>query len=120
MLGDLIPTSEEYAIRGFEKEGEDKCKDDNGHNICSVYRFTITNTANVSQKLVINMTPTLNTFHNLKFMLYEVGGNTKNKKGSTFSLTVNDKTSINLDNDLTLTPNESKTYEIVYYILNLY
>ena len=119
MLGELIPTSEGYAIRGFEREGEDKCKDDNGHNICSVYRFTITNTANVSQKLVINMTPTLNTFHNLKFMLYEVNGETKNKKGNTFNLEFDNKTPITLEDNLTLNPNGSKTYELVYYILNL-
>ena len=119
MLGDLIPTSEEYAIRGFERGGEDKCKDDNGHNICSVYRFTISNTANVSQKLVINMTPTLNTFHNLKFMLYEIEGNTKNKKGNTFNLEFDNKTPITLEDNLTLNPNGSKTYELVYYILNL-
>lgn len=118
MLKDLIPSSEEFAIRGYEIE-ENKCKDDNGYNICSVYRFTITNNADITQKLIVDMTPTLNTFHNLKFMLYEVDGNTKNKKGDTFSLTVNDKTTINLDNDLILNPNKSKTYELVYYILNL-
>lgn len=114
MLGDLIPLNE----ADVEKAYNNKCKDDNNYNVCSIYRFTISNTADVTQKLVINMIPTLNSFHNLKYYLYEINNGTSNKVKEKQPLTYDNKTPITLFNNLNLDNGSSKTYELVFYINN--
>ena len=114
MLGDLIPLNE----TDIEKAYNNKCKDSNNYNVCSIYRFTISNTADVTQKLVINMIPTLNSFHNLKYNLYEINNDVSNKVKEKQSLTYDNKTPITLFNDLKLDNGSSKTYELVFYINN--
>lgn len=114
MLGDLIPINE----TDIETAYNNKCKDSNNYNVCSIYRFTISNTADVTQKLVINMIPTLNSFHNLKYYLYEINNGTSNKVKEKQPLTYDNKTPITLFNNLNLDNGSSKTYELVFYINN--
>ena len=114
MLGELIPINE----IDIETAYNNKCKDSNNYNVCSIYRFTISNTADVTQKLVINMIPTLNSFHNLKYNLYEINNEVSNKVKEKQSLTYNNKTPITVFNDLKLDNGSSKTYELVFYINN--
>ena len=71
MLGDLIPINED----DLEKAYNNKCKDNLGYNVCSIYQFTITNTGNVTQDIIINLHPKVNGFANLKFNLYDVTNN---------------------------------------------
>ena len=119
MLGDLIPINEDKIEYAYNREGNLKCKDDNGNNVCSIYQFTITNTGNVSQKLIIDLYPKVNGFTNLKFSLYD---KTNNKPVITKrELTYLSEEPINLVKNLTLNTtnnNKSNTYEIVFYIKN--
>ena len=114
MLGELIPINEKDLVTAYNN----KCKDNKGYNVCSIYQFTITNTGNVVQDIIINMHPKANGFTNLKFNLYDITNNVP--LISNESLTLNSETLIPLVNDLTLDTNNNKsnTYELVFYIKN--
>ena len=49
MLGNLIPINVSDINKAYTREDNLKCKDDKGNNVCSIYNFTITNNADVSQ-----------------------------------------------------------------------
>ena len=118
MFGDLIPIDEDKVEFAYKRDGNLKCKDDKGYNVCSIYQFTISNTGNVVQDLVIDLFPLKNDFHNLKFYLYDI---TNNKPLiSKQELVYNSDESINLVNNLKLNTsnNINNTYELVFYILN--
>jgi len=70
---DLIPISP--ALEGFNEGvvGIDpaKCKDVNGNNICSVYQFTVSNTATVSQRIFGTIVPKTNEFTNLRLAVFK-------------------------------------------------
>ena len=74
LKNNLIPvdaTKVEFN-EGFVGITEDKCKDLNGNNICSVYQFTVENpsTNTVAQRIYGNITPKTNTFTNIKINPY--------------------------------------------------
>ena len=118
MLGDLIPIDEDKVEYAYNREDNLKCKDDKGYNVCSIYQFTITNTGNVTQDIIINMHPKVNGFTNLKFNLYDITNNEQIVFNQ--ELKLNSEEPINLENDLKLntTNNKSNTYELVFYIKN--
>lgn len=70
---DLIPIAP--SLEGFNEGvvgiAEDKCKDANGNNICSVYQFTISNTATVSQRVFGTIVPKTNDFTNLRLAVFK-------------------------------------------------
>ena len=125
MRQELIPAKESIAKQAYAIEGDKKCIDSNGYSACSMYEFNIKNKANVSQELVIDMIPTVNTFTNLHFMLYEIddeGNSTelinsqKLDKLTEEIIQSNNIPSYNLRNKLVLNPNNDKTYQVVFYI----
>ena len=78
VVQELIPSAYNYVVRSYEspKEGKDVCIDDNDQEICSVYQFTVKNNAD-AVNLEMYLRVGLNEFDNLKYMLYEINGNTK-------------------------------------------
>ena len=71
---DLIPVASEneYFSRypGISASGDHSCLDDLGNQICSIYEFTITNTASVTQTIYVSFVPSENTFDNLYFAAF--------------------------------------------------
>ncbi len=70
----LIPVASENAnfarYPGVAASGEHSCLDDKSNEICSVYEFTVTNTASVAQTIYVSFDPVANTFDNLYFAAF--------------------------------------------------
>ena len=106
---DLIPINESDLDKAYNKDGEEKCKDDLGYNVCSIYQFTIYNNSDVSQSLIIDLIPKANSFHNLKFNLKDV---TNNKEiMNNVKLTYLSEGEINLLKNITLNGKSNNIYE---------
>ena len=71
---ELVPVASEspYFARypGIAASGEHSCLDDVGNQICSIYEFTITNTASVAQTIYVSFVPSENTFDNMYFAAF--------------------------------------------------
>ena len=68
---DLIPVaaqSEFFSM--YPGTGASGCVDDVGNEICSVYEFTVTNTASVTQTIYVSFVPSENTFDNMYFAAF--------------------------------------------------
>ena len=116
MRSDLIPINEEDLVKAYNKTGDEKCKDDKGYSVCSIYQFTITNNSDVSQSLIIDLIPKANSFHNLKFNLKDI---TNNKEiMNNVKLIYLSEGEINLLKNITLNNNSNNTYELTFYIEN--
>jgi hypothetical protein len=63
---DTIATDYRYA-----GAGANDCRDANGNSICSVYSFTVTNPANVSQTIYPSFKVKSNGFGNLKYAVFK-------------------------------------------------
>ena len=63
---DTLATDYRYA-----GAGQYDCRDANGNNICSVYSFTVTNPANVSQTIYPTFKVKTNGFGNLKYAVFK-------------------------------------------------
>ena len=117
MLGNLIPINVGDVDKAYTRENDLKCRDDNGYNVCSIYNFTITNNIDVSQNIIIDLYPVVNSFYNLRFNLYDITNNElliSNKE-----LKHDDNTNITLESlMLNNSNNKSNTYELVFYIEN--
>lgn len=74
-------TSAAFALKGYSDTtggnykyagaGQYDCRDANGNNICSVYSFTVTNPANVSQTIYPSFKVKTNGFSNLKYAVFK-------------------------------------------------
>ena len=99
MAANLVPVAaqNQYFARypGDAASGEHSCLDDVGNQICSVYEFTVTNTASVAQTIYVNFIPTENTLDNMYFAAFKTTIASANYdvatgstgSGSTFALT---------------------------------
>ena len=70
----LIPVAAEDQFfpryPGVAASGEHSCLDDKNNEICSVYEFTITNTASIAQTIYVSFDPVTNSFANLYFAAF--------------------------------------------------
>ena len=127
MRNNLIPVMgtdvDDFAMKnslnGFTNN--DICVYTNEYNACSLYEFTITNNANVTQELMLTLNPSPNQYANLYYMMYEgeqetLTTSSKVVKSSTH---IDGNNASTMANNIILKPNESKTYTVVFYILNL-
>ena len=97
MRQELIPASIDNVIKAYTREDtQNKCLDSRGSSACSVYRFSIKNTSDISQKLQMTLNPTANTFTNLKFLLYEITKEKNNQLMNTTDLIKDSLTAISL------------------------
>lgn len=95
----LVPVAAEnqYFSRypGTAASGDHSCLDDYGNEICSVYEFTVTNSASVAQTIYASFIPSENTFDNLYFAAFNTTAasadytvaTASSGAGSTFTLT---------------------------------
>lgn len=63
-------TTETITYR-YAGAGQFDCRDSNGNNICSVYSFTVTNPANVSQTIYPTFKVKTNGFTSLKYAVFK-------------------------------------------------
>lgn len=129
MKDNLIPAVEQdvpkFAMKNSYNDekytDDDICKFTDEYNACSLYEFTIENTIDAAQSLAVSMTPTLNQYNNLYFILYK--GKANELKENSEVIEHNRKIeqdTINFSNlNLVLKGNTSETYTIVFYIKNL-
>jgi len=71
----LVPVAAEEKASAFKRypgiTGDD-CIDDVGNAICSTFEFTVGNpSGNPAQRVYATLTPTQNSFHNLKFAIFK-------------------------------------------------
>jgi len=67
----LVPVESEHkAFRYYPGTSASGCIDDVGNEICSVYEFTVTNTASVAQTIYVSFVPSQNTFDNMYFAAF--------------------------------------------------
>ena len=142
----LIPVASEDAnfarYPGVAASGAHSCLDDRDNEICSVYEFTITNTASIAQTIYVSFDPVSNDFDNLYFAAFNTTVASANFQvatgasgsGSSFALTAQTNsgnatighqatklangTSTNAMSGLTTTlnPNASVTYTILVWL----
>ena len=144
---ELIPSAYNYVVKSYEEPipgTRERCRDDHnvtdangvsGYQICSVYEFNIENTADAVE-LEMYLKIGLNEFTNLKYMLYEVNGNSRtNIYSSLDSMASNTELSYPIgtreagervslagydeDNNIvkySMPANSSKTFELVMYL----
>ena len=77
----LIPATNEVVKKAYERvtvfdkdndeDTTNKCIDDNGKEVCSVYRFTVSNDGE-DRDITASIKVGLNEFTNLRYMVYEV------------------------------------------------
>ena len=117
MRKELIPSSLDNVNTAYTREDINNiCLDKYGYSACSIYKFKVKNIGDISQNIQMTLNPTANSFTNLKFLLFELKDNKKDKLMNTTDLIKGNYDSINLYKNYTLKPNEEKTYEIVFYI----
>lgn len=120
MRSGLIPSSRENVLKGISKEN-DKCIDIYDENMCSIYEFTIINDSDITQVFSLNMTPSINTYGNFHYMLFENNINDLSEDTIPVSESSDPLTETAITfNDLTkkININESVTYTLVFYIKN--
>lgn len=100
--------------------GSDKCTDDNGNNICSVYQVTVKNDNTNNVDAYFSIKPSTNTFESLNYAVFE---GTPSEWSVTGDIPKIAKTAITGTNKVELTalnhlmtPAEEKTYTIVLWI----
>lgn len=116
----LIPASIDVVLNTYKStDTENKCLDMNNYSSCSVYRFSIKNTAEVVQQLVMTLNPTANSYNNLKFILFEIKDNNPEQiSKKPVSLEKGNYLPIQLIDNFILNSNEERIYELVFYIEN--
>ena len=116
----LIPASLDVVLNTYKRvDTENKCLAQNNYAACSVYRFSIKNNSNVSQELIMNLNPTANSYNNLKYLFFELkDSNILQLSENPVPLENGKYDSIPLVENFTLTPNEERVYELVFYVEN--
>ena len=96
----LVPVASEdlnfSRYPGTQTVGDHSCLDDVGNEICSIYEFTVTNTASVAQTIYVSFAPASNTFSNLYFAAFNTDAS-----GADFTVATSSSGS---GNNFTLTP----------------
>ena len=122
--GDVTKFASKNLINSTDERkytDEDICHYQDDMYACSLYEFTITNTASISQNIIVSMTPIINEYNNFYFILYESKVNEINNELNKIEVNTKiEQDTINFNNtNVILKPEESKTYTIVFYIKNL-
>ena len=68
---DSKPIAQDSVAYKFVGITRNDCRDVNGNNICSVYQFTVSNTATVSQRIFGSIVPKTNEFTNLRLAVFK-------------------------------------------------
>ena len=91
------------------------------YNLCSIYQFTVSNTASIAQTIYASLTANTNTFTNLKYCIFEgEAGTSDTTKGACRNMPTEGNTDSNIFSEIIpakdgTTPG-THTYTLVMYI----
>jgi len=122
----LIPVTDAIALSSYNQTGtgnKAKCvgvaanNTSTTYNLCSVYTFTVTNSASVAQSVRIKLTTVANTFYSMKYCVFTGAATTATGScalvpaaGASNAVTLIDRVSL-------AATNGSATYSIMLYVM---
>lgn len=125
----MIPVTEtimktSYKRTGTEKgtgtgrcEGYSAAGGNTVYNLCSIYQFTVSNTASIAQTIYASLTANSNTFTNLKYCIFEgEAGASDTEKVACRNMPAKGTTDSNIFSEVIPATNGTHTYTLVMYI----
>ena len=87
------------------------------YNLCSIYQFTVSNTASIAQTIYASLTANTNTFINLKYCIFEgEAGTSDTEKVACRNMPTAGNTDSNIFSELIPATTGTHTYTLVMYI----
>ena len=87
------------------------------YNLCSIYQFTVSNSATIAQTIYASLTANTNTFANLKYCIFEgEAGTTDTEKVACRNMPAKGTTDSNVFSELIPATTGTHTYTLVMYI----
>ena len=87
------------------------------YNLCSIYQFTVSNTASIAQTIYASLTANTNTFTNLKYCIFEgEAGTSDTEKVACRNMPAKGTTDSNIFSEVIPATNGTHTYTLVMYI----
>ena len=129
----MIPVTEEIMKASYKRTGTEtgtgtgRCEGYSAaggntvYNLCSIYQFTVSNTASIAQTIYASLTANTNTFTNLKYCIFEgEAGTSDTTKGACRNMPTEGNTDSNIFSEIIpakdgTTPG-THTYTLVMYI----
>ena len=129
----MIPVTEEIMKASYKRtvaatgtgtgrcEGYSEAGGNTVYNLCSIYQFTVSNSASIAQTIYASLTANTNTFTNLKYCIFEgEAGTSDTTKGACRNMPTEGNTDSNIFSEVIpakegTTPS-THTYTLVMYI----
>lgn len=87
------------------------------YNLCSIYQFTVSNSATIAQTIYASLTANTNTFANLKYCIFEgEAGTSDTEKVACRNMPAKGNTDKNIFSELIPATTGTHTYTLVMYI----
>lgn len=87
------------------------------YNLCSIYQFTVSNSATIAQTIYASLTANTNTFANLKYCIFEgEAGTSDTEKVACRNMPAEKSTDSNVFSELIPATTGTHTYTLVMYI----
>lgn len=87
------------------------------YNLCSIYQFTVSNSASIAQTIYASLTANTNTFANLKYCIFEgEAGTSDTEKVACRNMPAEKSTDSNIFSELIPATTGTHTYTLVMYI----
>ena len=125
----MIPVSEEIMKTSYKRteaatgtgtgrcEGYSAAGGNTVYNLCSIYQFTVSNTASIDQTIYESLTANTNTFTNLKYCIFEgKAGTSDTEKVACRNMPTAGNTDSNIFSEVIPATNGTYTYTLVMYI----
>ena len=125
----MIPVSEEIMKTSYKRteaatgtgtgrcEGYSAAGGNTVYNLCSIYQFTVSNTASIAQTIYASLTANTNTFTNLKYCIFEgEAGTSDTEKVARRNMPAKGTTDSNVFSELIPATTGTHTYTLVMYI----
>ena len=98
-------------------EGYSKAGGNTVYNLCSIYQFTVSNTASIAQTIYASLTANTNTFTNLNYCIFEgEAGKSDTTKVACKNMPTAGNTDSNIFSELIPATTGTHTYTLVMYI----
>ena len=125
----MIPVTEALMKKSYKRtdaatgtgtgrcEGYSAAGGNTVYNLCSIYQFTVSNSASIAQTIYASLTANTNTFANLKYCIFEgEAGTTDTEKVACRNMPAEKSTDKNIFSDLISATTGTHTYTLVMYI----
>ena len=125
----MIPVTEEIMKTSYKRtevatgKGTGRCEGYSAaggntvYNLCSIYQFTVSNTASIGQTIYASLTANTNTFTNLKYCIFEgEAGTSDTEKVACRNMPAKGTTDSNVFSELIPATTGTHTYTLVMYI----